>query len=70
LDGGPLKKRSCTDIICLLIFAAYVGFMIYLFIYGLIRGDFERITNGYDAAGNVCGDDDNEAIANVEYSGR
>jgi len=65
-----LKKRSCTDILCLLVFAAYVGFMVFLFFYGLARGDFERITNGYDAAGNICGNDNNEAIANVQGSGR
>jgi len=65
-----LKNRSCTDIICLLIFALYVGFMTYLFVYGLVVGDLQRVTSGYDAAGNVCGQKDNEAVENVPQSGR
>ena len=33
---GPMRNRSCTDIICLIIFAAYVVFMVRFFLKKLL----------------------------------
>ena len=33
---GPLKQRSCTDIVCLILFISYIG--------GLVRMSYKYIT--------------------------
>ncbi len=67
---GPMKNRGCRDVLCLLIFVAYVGFMTYLFFYSLFYGNVSHLTHGYDISGNVCGKDGNEEVDDVPYSGR
>eukprot|EP00931_Biecheleriopsis_adriatica_P049961 TRINITY_DN28914_c0_g1_i3.p1 TRINITY_DN28914_c0_g1~~TRINITY_DN28914_c0_g1_i3.p1 ORF type:complete len:449 (+),score=47.25 TRINITY_DN28914_c0_g1_i3:72-1418(+) len=47
--------RSCTDPICLVIFLAYVGGMIYTLSYAFQNGDTRKLTHGMDFAGQVCG---------------
>ena len=64
-----MKNRSCRDVLCLLIFVAYIGFMVYLFFYGLVHGDMARLTRGYDVSGNVCGEEDNQEIDGITFSG-
>ncbi len=66
---GPMKNRGCRDIICLLIFLAYVGFMAYLFFYSVVVGDVNRLTKGYDISGNSCGEKSNDKIDGVPFSG-
>jgi hypothetical protein len=39
--NGPLKNRSCTDIICLLLFLIFIGCWAGIAIYGESRDSFE-----------------------------
>lgn len=55
LRDGPLKDRSCTDILCCLFFFAFLGAMITLGIYGYQHGDPNAVIYPYDSAGNQCG---------------
>ena len=55
LRDGPLKERGCTDILCALIFFAFVGAMITLGIFGYKNGDPDMILYPYDSSGNQCG---------------
>ncbi|KAK3925681.1 Choline transporter-like protein 1 [Frankliniella fusca] len=52
---GPVKNRSCTDVIFLILFGAFVIVLIGLLGYCMYHGDIYRIINGYDNCGNVCG---------------
>eukprot|EP00744_Colponema_vietnamica_P000742 GILI01001290.1.p1 GENE.GILI01001290.1~~GILI01001290.1.p1 ORF type:complete len:606 (+),score=184.83 GILI01001290.1:72-1889(+) len=55
VSNGPISKRSCTDILFLLIFIAHwVGLWV-LAIYAYTKGDPMRITRVYDADGRPCG---------------
>ncbi|EDS26040.1 ctl2 [Culex quinquefasciatus] len=54
---GPLSKRSCTDIPCLFLFAAFLagwGFVAY---YALHHGDLDRLLVPTDSKGLKCGVD-------------
>jgi solute carrier family 44 (choline transporter-like protein), member 2/4/5 len=55
LREGPLKERRCTDILCCLIFFAFLGAMGFLGYYGYQHGDPEAVIYPYDSAGNQCG---------------
>ncbi|XP_064606234.1 choline transporter-like protein 1 [Liolophura sinensis] len=66
---GPLKNRYCRDIIFLLLFVAYLGFMIYTTAVALHKGDAFRIVYGVDSWGNTC-DRPNAVIDGARYSGR
>lgn len=57
IEKGPLTNRRCTDIICLLIFAAAVGVSGYIGVYSLENGDPLRIMAPMDADGHFCGKD-------------
>jgi len=65
---GPLDDRSCTDIIFLALFAAFLVGMFILFGMGVNTGDPNRLLAGTDVAGNVCGRS-NSPITNVSNSG-
>lgn len=52
---GPVKKRSCTDVIFLILFGAFIIVLVGLLGYCVHNGDIYRIINGYDNCGNVCG---------------
>jgi len=65
---GPLEDRSCTDILFLIFFAAFLIGMVVLFGIGVSRGNPNRIIKGTDVAGNICGDN-NEEIDGVKFSG-
>ena len=55
--NGPRSKRSCTDIICCLLFVIFWVFTIYIAIYGLQNGNLKNIAQPYDSDGNRCGVD-------------
>lgn len=42
-QDGFLKRRKFTDIICAIIFIAYIVFMFYMAIYGWSKGDLDKI---------------------------
>ncbi|XP_032776973.2 choline transporter-like 2 [Daphnia magna] len=55
---GPVKNRSCTDVVCLVIFIAFlVGWGI-IGIYGFILGDPQRLLYPTDSYGRICGVDE------------
>jgi hypothetical protein len=54
----PTKNRSCTDIICALLFAIFTGFSVYAAFYGFSNGDLSNIIPPYDSSGNRCGKGD------------
>ncbi|XP_023347986.1 choline transporter-like protein 1, partial [Eurytemora carolleeae] len=66
---GPMENRSCTDVIFLILFIAYIIGMIILFGYGVATGDPNRIISGYDVAGDTCGAK-NPVLVDVPYSGK
>lgn len=56
IDNGPASDRSCTDILCCLIFIAFivglVGTAIWAYSDG---GDMTIFLTGWDSDGNGCG---------------
>jgi len=50
-----VKRRSCRDVPCLLIFAAFWAGMLYVAYQGFMLGDPQRIVYGVDSFGHYCG---------------
>uniref|UniRef100_A0A1B0D100 Uncharacterized protein n=1 Tax=Phlebotomus papatasi TaxID=29031 RepID=A0A1B0D100_PHLPP len=62
---GPLKNRSCTDVICLLLFVFFlVGWGAVAF-YAYRNGDLDRLLVPTDSQNNRCGVDSN--VLNKPY---
>jgi choline transporter-like protein 2/4/5 len=57
--NGPLKNRSCTDIICLLLFLIFIGCWAGIAIYAFTSGDPYTLLVPRDSAGSRCGLDHN-----------
>ena len=55
LKNGPPQNRTTTDILCCLIFIAFLGAMLTVFGYGVYKGNLSNITIGWDSDGNGCG---------------
>lgn len=55
IKSGPMAKRRCTDVLCLLIFLAACGGIGYIGNYAYTNGDPSLILAPMDAAGNLCG---------------
>jgi len=54
---GPTKDRSCTDVLCLLVFVAFlIGWGVVGY-FGFTLGDPERLVHPTDSNGLVCGYD-------------
>ncbi|KAF6017903.1 SLC44A1 [Bugula neritina] len=74
--GSPLKKRSCTDIPCFIVFFLYWGGMIGILVFSLVFGRVSRLLNGFDDYGNTCGVINNhpefngEPYTNQDMTGR
>ena len=58
LKDGPIKKRKCTDCLCLFVFFAFVGLMITITTYAYKNEQFSKFLTPTDADGNYCGLDD------------
>lgn len=54
---GPIKNRSCTDIICCLLFLIFFTGMIICTIIGYTRGDPYKLILPTDTKGQICGYD-------------
>ncbi|XP_037044636.1 choline transporter-like 2 isoform X2 [Bradysia coprophila] len=54
---GPLSKRSCTDVICLLIFIAFLACWGVVGYYAIKNGDPDRLLVPTDSQGLKCGVD-------------
>uniref|UniRef100_A0A6M2DWF0 Choline transporter-like protein n=1 Tax=Xenopsylla cheopis TaxID=163159 RepID=A0A6M2DWF0_XENCH len=52
---GPIKHRSCTDIICLIIFLAFVIAWIGIGIYAVTNGDIDKVLHPDDSLKRKCG---------------
>ena len=57
-QDGFLKRRKFTDIICAVIFLAYIVFMFYMAIYGWSQGDLDKVAQPIDSSKNECGKGD------------
>lgn len=55
--NGPIKNRSCTDIICCILFVLYLIGMIALGIAAYTMGNPYKLLNSVDSQGNICGYD-------------
>ena len=53
-----MKKRKFTDILCAIIFMAYLVLMVYISIHGFAKGDLDKIAQPFDSDGNPCGEGD------------
>ena len=56
-DGNnPIeKKRSCTDVICLLLFIAFLGAWGAVAFFGIQGGDIDKVLYPTNSQGEVCG---------------
>ncbi|XP_047737177.1 choline transporter-like protein 2 isoform X1 [Hyalella azteca] len=54
---GPVKSRSCTDILCLLLFVMFLVGWGVVAAFGIIHGDPSRLVYPTDSRGQVCGRD-------------
>jgi hypothetical protein len=59
-NQGPIKKRGCTDIICLLLFIAFLIGWIVIGIYGFANGNPISLVYPSDSNGEICGRGDLE----------
>ena len=48
LENGPIENRSCTDILCCLLFLASIAVMVYLTIIAYTKGDVWRVLAAWD----------------------
>lgn len=55
LENGPNANRSCTDMICCLLFLLFVGFIVYVTATAFSKGDPWRLAQPYDTDSNPCG---------------
>ncbi|KAK3088621.1 hypothetical protein FSP39_021397 [Pinctada imbricata] len=55
--NGPIKKRSCTDIICCLLFMFFLAGMVACSAIGYARGDPYKLLYPTDTSGRICGYD-------------
>lgn len=51
----PTKNRSCTDLLCAIIFALFLSASVVAACYGLMKGDISNIAQPYDSDGLACG---------------
>ncbi|OAF64815.1 hypothetical protein A3Q56_07463 [Intoshia linei] len=52
---GPLKNRSCTDIIFLILFIVGIVGMGFVAVLAFVRGDPTKLIYPTDSNGNICG---------------
>ena len=55
LQNGPVMDRGCTDIICCLVFVAFLVGMVGCAGYGSLYGDPGKLLTAWDADKNGCG---------------
>lgn len=62
------KSRKCTDKFWLIIFAVCWVILSFAAVWSFIAGNPNRIINGYDSFGNICGQK-NKRISGIPWSG-
>ncbi|KAG5894971.1 hypothetical protein JTB14_009705 [Gonioctena quinquepunctata] len=55
--NGPLKRRSCTDVLCLAFFLVFVAVWIGIGLYAITNGDPSMLLVPKDSKGRRCGKD-------------
>ncbi|VDI21944.1 Hypothetical predicted protein, partial [Mytilus galloprovincialis] len=55
---GPIENRSCTDIICCLLFLVFILGLIAVSILGFVWGNPNRLLHPTDSSGLICGYDE------------
>lgn len=55
IENGPAEDRGCTDILCCLIFVAFLVAWIVIFFYGVLNGKPGQLLTPFDQFGNGCG---------------
>ncbi|KFM79032.1 Choline transporter-like protein 1, partial [Stegodyphus mimosarum] len=65
---GPVKDRSCTDGIFLILLSVYLIFLLVGVGIAGVRGDPRRLIYGVDEYGNICGLK-NQRISGANQSG-
>ncbi len=55
LEKGPLPQRKCTNLLCLIVFIAAVGAVLYMSIDGYVRGNPDEMLAPVSGAGQLCG---------------
>lgn len=55
VTAGPLKKRSCTDILCLVLFLAHWGVFGFVTFLGMSEGNPAKLFKPRDFKGGFCG---------------
>ena len=54
-ENGPAAKRSCTDMICWVIWIAACAFWVFSVFYGIGKGDPKKVFAAWDEDGQQCG---------------
>lgn len=52
---GPNKSRGCTDVICCIVYLAFIGFWFAIGAVAFQNGDPTKILLPTDSSGNLCG---------------
>lgn len=65
----PGKSRGCTDVIFLILLCAFLGGSVYFLAHCYRYGDIDRVLNGYDNCGNVCGKNNKERDSSISCLG-
>jgi len=55
VESPVQRKRSCTDLICLLLFLAFLGGWVFVAVLGFRGGDINMVIYPTDSDGNICG---------------
>uniref|UniRef100_UPI003590272B choline transporter-like protein 2 isoform X2 n=1 Tax=Myxine glutinosa TaxID=7769 RepID=UPI003590272B len=56
---GPIKKRSCTDIICCIFFLLFIVVYVFVGIVAWTHGDPRQVLHPIDSYGKYCGQEKN-----------
>ena len=55
---GPIKDRSCTDILCLILWIAFIFVWVCVGIWSFTQGDPRRLIYPSNSKGEICGKGD------------
>lgn len=66
-EPKSLKKRFCTDVLCLAIFFAFIVVLAVIFYMAYATGDWQSIVYDADYLGNRCGVGDKAALPKAFY---
>jgi len=66
-EPKSLKKRFCTDVLCLAIFFAFIVVLAVIFYMAYATGDWQSIVYDADYLGNRCGVGDKAALKKAFY---